>query len=99
MRETFAHEAVLVMDPDGDLRAPGGAVTLELCGAFEHEPPCPVAEHHTEAERVGGEVLVRTVFAATPEDEGAIRSRIATALAGGRLVGPDGRETRWEVRG
>jgi hypothetical protein len=99
MRKTFAHEAVLVMDRDGDLRAPGGAVTLELCGSYEHEPPCPVAEHHTEARRVEGEVLVRTVFAATPEHEGEVRSRIAAALARGRLIGPDGRETRWEVRG
>lgn len=55
MRASFAHDAVLDMDPAADLAAPGGAVTLALCGAFEHPPPCPVAPHHTRAERIGDE--------------------------------------------
>ena len=36
----YAHRAVLVI-PDGDEpAAPGGAITVELCGHWEHEPPC-----------------------------------------------------------
>jgi hypothetical protein len=36
MREAFAHEAVLVMEPDADMRAPGAAITVALCGHWDH---------------------------------------------------------------
>ena len=35
--------ALLDPDPALDHRAPGGAVTVVLCGSLDHEPPCPVA--------------------------------------------------------
>jgi hypothetical protein len=38
MRQAFAHEAVLVMEPDADVRAPGAAVAVALCGHWDHEP-------------------------------------------------------------
>ena len=98
MRQAFAHDAVLAMDADGDPRAPGAAVTVALCGHWEHEPPCPLAPHHTKAERAGGEVRVRILFATEPERESLVRERITAALAGGRLDGPDGVTTRWELR-
>ena len=31
------------MEPDADVRAPGAAVTVVLCGHWDHEPPCPLA--------------------------------------------------------
>ena len=71
-RVTFAHEAVLAMAPGADLAAPGGAVTLALCGAFAHPPPCPVAPHHTRADRIGDDVLVRVLFAVEPAAEAAV---------------------------
>jgi hypothetical protein len=40
MRQTSAHQAVVEMDPQGDERALGGAITVELCGSLDHEPPC-----------------------------------------------------------
>jgi len=46
VEETYAHAATLRMEPGSDVRAPGGAVTVALCG-------------------------------------------------NGRLVGPDGRDSRW----
>lgn len=105
MRAAFAHDAVLDMGLDADLAAPGGAVTLALCGAFAHPPPCPVAAHHTRAHRRGGgdpqdtlRVAVRVLFAAEPAAEGAVRARIDGALAGGVCVGPDGTRTRWRLR-
>jgi hypothetical protein len=82
MRQPYAHEAVLVMAPDADLRAPGGAITVALCGAVDHEPPCPLAAHHTGAERAGGAVTVRVLFATDPAQEGAVRRRIEAALSG-----------------
>ncbi|MHA6782071.1 hypothetical protein ACVGOW_13955 [Pseudonocardia saturnea] len=97
MREPFVHEAVLRMDADADTRAPGASVTVELCGHWEHEPPCPVAAHHTRAERVGDEVRVRVLFATEAPRETEVRARIASALAEGRHVGPDGAATRWTL--
>lgn len=99
MRRAFAHEAVLVMEPDADLQAPGAAITVALCGHWDHKPPCPVAPHHSRAHRACDEVRVRILFAAEPDTEGAIRHRIELALLGGQLTGPDGVTTRWQLRG
>jgi hypothetical protein len=98
MRHTFAHEAVLIMDPDADIRVPGAAVTVALCGGWEHEPPCPLAPHHTDSRRIGGEVHVRILFAAEPDIEGDIRQRIDLALSSGQLRAPDGTASRWQLR-
>jgi hypothetical protein len=94
----FAHEAVLAMDPRADLRAPGAAVTLALCGNWDHSPPCPLAPHHSSADRVGDEVCVRTLFAVEPDLEDTVRQGIDQALAGGQLAGPDGQAMRWQLR-
>lgn len=97
MRQAFVHEATLDM-PRGDERAPGAAVTVALCGQWEHPPPCPLAAHHTGVERAGDMVDLRVLFAAEPDREAEVRARIAGALAGGRLVGPDGVATVWRLR-
>ncbi len=98
LREAYAHEAVVVLEQGGDARAPGGAITVALCGSWDHEPPCPLAPHHTAVERTGERVLVRVVFATTPADEPEVRRRIEGALSAGFLVGPDARTTRWELQ-
>lgn len=98
MRLAFAHEAILAMDPLADLRAPGAAVTMALCGHWDHNPPCPLASHHSSADRVGDEVRVRTLFAVEPELEDTVRQGIDQALAGGQLAGQDGPATRWQLR-
>lgn len=98
MRQPFAHEAVLTIDADGDVGAPGAAITVALCGRWDHEPPCPLAPHHTAAERVDDHVQLRTLFAVEPAREDEVRERICSALGEGRLVGPDGRTTRWQLR-
>jgi hypothetical protein len=98
MRQAFAHDAVITLEPDGDVRAPGAAVTAALCGHWEHEPPCPLAPHHTAAERVGDDVRLRVLFAADPADEPEVRRRIRLALSGSSLDGPDGAITRWRLR-
>jgi hypothetical protein len=85
------------MNPGGDVRAPGGAITLALCGSWEHEGPCPRAPHHTDAARSGSEVRLRIVFAVEPAGEAEIRADIDRALSGGGLDGPDGVHTSWEL--
>jgi hypothetical protein len=97
MREAFAHEAVLAMGPDADIRAPGAAITVELCGQFEHEPPCPLAAHHTHAERDGEDVRIRTLFATESDQETTVRDRIHATLSAGQLDAPSG-ITRWQLR-
>ncbi|MEV0562150.1 hypothetical protein [Dactylosporangium sp. NPDC050588] len=95
MRETYAHTAVL--DLTGDERAPGGAITVALCGAYDHEPPCPLAAHQTAAVRDGDELRLRVLFAAEPADEARVRAGIDGALAAGELTGPDGVVTHWRL--
>jgi hypothetical protein len=93
-RSAYAHEALLEMAADGDTAAPGAAVTVELCGHWEHEPPCPLAPHSTTAERVQGALRVRVVFATQPDDEPEVRRRIERALERGRL---EGVSARWRL--
>lgn len=98
LRVPYVHEAALVMSPEADVDAPGAAVTLELCGSWDHKPPCPLP-HHTHAEKAGNNVTVRVVFAAEPESEDGVRRRIDEALKTGQLTGPSGSSTEWEFRG
>ena len=86
MRQPFAHDAVITLAPDADIAAPGVAVTAELCGHWQHPPPCPLAPHHTAAQRRGAQVHLRILFATEPEREAEVRTRIGRALAA------------WEVR-
>lgn len=86
------------MEPDADTRAPGAAVTVALCGSWDHEPPCPLASHHSRAERVGDVVQIRILFAAEPVRETEVRDRIEAALSSGRLSHPDGGATAWQLR-
>jgi hypothetical protein len=78
--ESYAHDAVLEMDPDADVNAPGGAITTALCGHWEHEPPCPLAPHHTRADRDGDRVRLHVLFATAPDREAEVRGRIEAAL-------------------
>lgn len=98
MRKAFAHDAIVSMAPEADLAAPGAAITVALCGHWKHEPPCPLAAHHTSASRVADDVHLRTLFAAEPEDEPEVRERIGRSLADGQLTGPDGSTTSWSLR-
>jgi hypothetical protein len=84
-----AHEAVLAMDPLADERAPGAAVTVAPCGHWDHVPPCPLTPHHSRADRVDGEVRVRTLFVVEPELEDTIRHGVEPCT-GQRTAGPPG---------
>ena len=98
MRQAFVHDAVVTMAADGDSRAPGAAVTVALCGHWDHQPPCPLAPHHTGAQRSGDQLRLRVLFAAEPADEAEVRCRIEAALSEGGLTGPDGVTSRWQLR-
>jgi hypothetical protein len=97
MREAFAHDAVLVLEDGGDEGAPGGAITLALCGSWSHDPPCPLAPHHTRVHRTGEELTVRLLFAAEPADEPRVRRLVEEVLARGWGDTPTGGRTAWDV--
>ena len=97
MQQAFAHEATLVTAYNGDDGAPGAAITVARCGHWEHEPPCPLAPHHTCTTRAGDELRLRTLFVVEPELEDKVRQRIDSALAEGRLVGPGDVVTTWRL--
>ena len=98
MREAFVHDAVVTIEAGGDVRAPGAAITVALCGHWEHQPPCPLAPHHTGAQHSDGQVRLRVLFAAEPTAEAEVRHRIEAALSQASLTGPDGVTTRWQLR-
>ncbi len=85
------------MEPHADVRAPGAAVTVALCGHWDHEPPCPLAPHWTSANEDDGELRVRILFAAEPDEEGKVRHLIERALSG-QLKFPDGFAASWQLR-
>jgi len=93
----YVHEAAIDLADGADPRAPGGAITVALCGHWDHEPPCRWP-HHTDITPDGGGHVVRTVFTVSPDEEPAVRQRIVDALESGQQSGPDGRVSRWTVR-
>jgi hypothetical protein len=96
VRKTFAHDAVVTLLAGADERALGGAVTVALCGSIDHEPPCPVAPHHTSLTGRGARRRVRVLFAT--EDEAVVRRTIDSALGCGEFVGPDGVTHHWVLQ-
>jgi hypothetical protein len=97
VRQAYAHEAVLAMDTGADEHAPGGAITVALCGSWRHDPPCPLAPHHTAPRRSGNEVTLRLLFAAEPEDEDRVRILVDETLALGWADPPDGVRVHWQL--
>ena len=82
--QAFVHTAEVVVE--GDDRAVGAAVTVELCGHWEHPPPCRVP-HRTDVTSGAGAVAVRVLFACDPALEGEVRGGIERA-----------RENSWDAR-
>jgi hypothetical protein len=100
MRDAYAHEAHLELAGNGDDRAPGAAVTVALCGHWDHDPPCRVPHHSEVVAREGDRLTLRVVFASAVDDADAVRTAVARALDDGRLSVPgpdDAPATTWTV--
>jgi hypothetical protein len=93
----YVHAATLLLDGDADPAAPGAAITIALCGSWEHPPPCPLAAHHTSWSREGDTVSLRTIFATGSTQEGDVRGLIHRALAFGTCDAPNGTVSRWTL--
>jgi hypothetical protein len=95
----YEYNATVRIADGGDPRAIGGAVTVALCGHWEHDGPCRWP-HHTATVPIGsGSLAVTTRFACTESEEAHVRAQIAAALATGSLEHFDGRATAWTVVG
>lgn len=82
-RRPWVHEAIIDLQSDVDPRSVGAAVTVALCGHWEHEGPCRWPHNN---EIVDG--LFRTLFVCAVDDEPEVRARIRTAL---------GQASEWRV--
>jgi hypothetical protein len=96
MPQPFVHCAELKLAAGADAAAPGGAVTIALCGSWDHEGGCRWP-HQTAAELRDGRTSTRVVFVADREQEENVRSLIREALANGRCTGPDGLVSEWTL--
>ncbi|MGZ4626656.1 MAG: hypothetical protein ACXV3S_10285 [Kineosporiaceae bacterium] len=88
MRQAFAHEARLDLTVGGDECAPGAAVTVALCGHWDHEPPCRVPHRSDIVARDGDHLTLRVLFACPPGDAGEVRRTVEAALDAGTLPVP-----------
>jgi hypothetical protein len=97
-REAFVHDAVVAMPPGGSPHVLGGAITVALCGHWDHLPPCPLAPHYVASFPAGETVTLRVLFATEPVNEQRVRSLIGAALASGQLTDPGGGVATWQLR-
>jgi len=91
--DSFTHEAVVALIGASTTAAPGGAVTVALCGHWEHEGACAWPHHTQVVERAERVVTVRVEFSCEDSEEHHVRRLIRRALQGGAVVGPHGCET------
>jgi hypothetical protein len=97
MVPVHAHEAVLELEADADAAAPGAAITVELCGHWQHGGTCRWPHRTSVTSLVGRVLSARVLYAASPTEQHEVRSRIAAALDRGELTDPDGRVHRWRL--
>ena len=74
--------ASVALEDGTDHASVGAAVTVELCGHWDHPGPCRWP-HNNEIVSDRESAGFRTVFVADEEEEPAIRTRIEDALRGG----------------
>ena len=85
--EPFAIDVALAMIPGTDPRAPGGEVTVELCGHWEHVGACRWP-HNSRLDAEVDPAQLRTVVVAPGEEHAEIARRLEAALR---------RDERWSV--
>lgn len=77
----FELEAEVVLRAGADPAAVGAAVTVAVCGHWDHEGPCRWP-HHSEIDAEREPARFRTVFAADQAEAPEVRERIEAALRG-----------------
>ena len=99
-RHAHAHNATVRLDAGGDPAAIGAAITVALCGSWDHDGPCPLAPHHTswhEDPNAAHVIHTRTLYAVDADREDEAIAALREGLVVGHLVGPGGRTTTWHL--
>jgi hypothetical protein len=78
----YVVEAGIGLGESADPAAVGAAVTVELCGRWDHDGPCRWP-HNSEIDAERDPALFRTVYVASEPEEPAVRERIEASLRGG----------------
>ena len=86
-REAIVVEAELQLSPGTDSRAPGGEVTRQLCGHWEHTGSCRWP-HNSQIDTDKIPARFRTIVALPNEDRAEVVHRIEGALRD---------DERWQV--
>ena len=79
-RHAYVHEAEIDLLADIDPRAVGAAVTVALCGHWEHEGPCLWPHNNHIDDSPLQKRVFRTLFVCEPADEPVVREKIRAAL-------------------
>jgi hypothetical protein len=79
-RQAFVHEALLHVEAGIDPRSIGAAVTIALCGHYEHEGVCRWP-HNNDICTDTSPARFRTLFVSDARDEPDVRERITRALS------------------
>ena len=85
--EAIAVDVDLELQPGVDTRAPGGAVTVELCGHWEHDGPCRWP-HNSRIDVDASPVRLRTIVVVSDDDRSDVVRRVEAALR---------RDDRWTL--
>ncbi len=87
-RTTHAHTGTVRLTT-GEPDAIGAAITIALCGAFDHDGPCPLAPHHTSWHHDPNQPAIihtRTLYAVQPHQHDDALTRLREGLATGTLT-------------
>ena len=76
------HQADIAFAPGADTRAPGGAVTIALCGSWDHEGSCRWP-HQTAVDASMTPASVRVVYVVDDDELDHVRRMIEAALTSG----------------
>lgn len=80
-----------------DTRAPGAAVTVGLCGHWDHEGPCRWPHLSTITHEGEQLYTLRVEVRVSAQELNEVRARILDELAKGELIGPDGVLCTWTL--
>ena len=91
----FTYQAIVDL-LEGDVPAIGAAVTVALCGHWEHDGPCRWP-HLTTTETEGDRVAVHVNYECADNERAEVESLIAGAISSGVLSTQDRGVTRWRL--
>ena len=96
MEFRFTYHALVELI-EGDTRAIGAAVTVALCGHWDHPGPCRWP-HLTTVGASGPGLAVTVAYSCPDEERAEVESLITGAIRAGVLAGPEGITTWTPIR-